>query len=160
MVICVFLVIMKKQTKAVITTCQASYDHKEKRQQKDSYTTIQLSVLLRPFLLCGELCGVAFETVVKRSSFCPEGGLQYSHLGTKRHSLGFVCNITGATELLFELQTSLSACALPFDGCCYACPLCTEHPGTSTDRKAVRLLFLERERFNCWTHIPGVSSAV
>lgn len=44
--------------------------------------------------------------------------LQYNPLGTKINSSGIVCNISGATKMLFELQTSFCASALLFDQSC------------------------------------------
>lgn len=80
---------------------------KKTNKQNNSYThelynlPYSLDFLSLFVLLYGGLFDVAFEHVEERSSFCPEGGLQYSLLGTKRHSPGFVCNITGATKMLF-----------------------------------------------------------
>lgn len=61
---------------------------------------------------------MAFKHIGKCNSFFPERVT----VRTKRHSPGLVCNITGATKMLL-LQTSLSACALPFDGFCTSVPV-------------------------------------
>lgn len=67
--------------------------------------------------LYGGLFEVAFKGNVVLSV---QRGLQ--SWGTKRHSPGLVCDITGATKMLL-LQTSLSACALPFNGFCTSVPV-------------------------------------
>ena len=107
---------------------------------------------------------VAFECVGKRSSFQSRRGGGVS-VGTIRHSTGFVCSITGATcrraSLAVHYHSMVAVCACV---CARAfVSLCTEHPGTSTDRYGcASLLFfffvLERGRIHCL--IPGGSSAV
>lgn len=102
----------------VITTLPALFYHDHKSKQDNGVQTansIQLSILLLAFSNSFD-CMEAFEHVGKSSCVCPEG-VTSQPLGTKRHSLGFVCDMT--TEMLFlKSQTSLSACALTLDGCC------------------------------------------